>query len=95
MFKCCDWKEKNTIGRIIRYLGFLVIVLGLLFGISIFFLSMPHSSGFYDPNTMGRMMPPFRNFGLFVIAGTFIHGMLLLGFSEIIFLLDKIAKNKE
>lgn len=74
----------NTIGQILRIIGYITIALGVIASLIIWFIVADELNG----------MAGFGA-GLGTFVGTFVSGMMFLGFSEIIFLLESLNANSK
>lgn len=90
-------EKENKIGKVIKYFGWLIIIVGISVGIYLFFHSVESATNTRPP--IVTIYFPLRSIAYYVWGSSFVSGIMMLGLSEIIILLDKIHKklptNKE
>ncbi|MBU3182929.1 hypothetical protein [Clostridium psychrophilum] len=80
--------KKNQIGTTLKVVGWIIIGIGIVGGLTIgSLLTVPTSSVLSNPNPLRWI------YGIVIIVSSFLSGILFMGFGEVIILLNNIKYN--
>ncbi|GEM_PF-2731102 len=80
--------KKNPIGSTLKLIGWIIMGVGILGGLTIgSLLTVPASSVLSNPNPLRWV------YGIVIMVSSFLSGILFVGFGEIIILLNHIKYN--